>query len=406
MASGEAAQIMMQVSPVVGPPISGTAARRNNVVQHLSARRFCSDSNYKEMGAKSQQLQPPPQQLQGNLQRQRRTPTTPRCPSHKVVDRTGKELASVDLCRKLFGELGSEVEQGPHGQKKQTRRCQSAYLDDKPLLEEREDCVDTVSTERSRGGHKSQEKRVDSPTRPVRHVSAERSIAKLHTAIKELRAQINVMMCDAMEAAEARLAAQFLNAIVPSYDDLRQRVGAIESQMPGVTDSLSARAHEGRESQVAEHLQSVCPERQGERLAALEEHSVSISALEQAVADLRLPLVALESKHDVKCQMMARSELMCEDLRNRVTVLELQYATVICGRPDSDVQKVINSSERRLMNELQAVRTENRERVQVLSSQLLEVRVAALRAQALQDETSLCWSKAADSAPQLTDPVS
>jgi len=362
------------------PSVSGTAAKRVNAVEHVSV---------------------------GRPRQQRRTPTTPRCAPHDITGRKGTDWASSDLCRKLFGEVGVEAEQGPHGQKKQTSRCQSASLDDVPVLTEKgKECVDTVSTEQSRGGQKFQEKRVDSRTRLFRTVSEERNTAKLQTAIKELRAQINVSMCDAMEAAQARLAAQFLNAIVPSYDDLRQRVGVIESQMLRVTDSLSGRAHEGRETQFAEHLVSVWPERLGERLVALEERSDSISALEQAVADLHLPLVALESRHEAERQLMAHSEPICEALRNRITALELQYATMICGCPASDVQKAINLSEQRLMNGLQAVRGENRERVQVLSSQLLEVRVAALQAQASHDNPSKWWSKSADSTLQLTGPVS
>merc|ERR1719410_595296 len=166
------------------------------------------------------------------------------------MGRKDKEWTSSDLCRRLFGEVGVEAEQGPYGQKKQTSRCQSANLDDVPVSTEKgKECVDTVSTEQSRGGQKFQEKRVDSRTRLFRTVSEERNTAKLQTAIKELHAQINVSMRDAMEAAQSRLAAQFLNAIVPNYDDLRQRVGVIESQMSRVTDSLPGRAHEGRETQ-------------------------------------------------------------------------------------------------------------------------------------------------------------
>jgi len=399
MASAEVLQAMMRASPVVAPPIPGTAAKRVNTLEHASSRHLFLDSNCKETGAKSPHLQPPPQQLQGRLRQQRRTPTTPRCPSHPIIERKGKEWASLDVCRKLFGEVSIEVEQGPPGQKKQAWSSQGASLDTASLSEEGLERIDTVK-ERSRG-HKSQEKSVDSRARLVRQVSEERLTAKLQTqtAIKELRARIDVSVHDAMEAAEARLATQFLNAIVPSYDDLRQRVGAMESRILGVTNSPSARAHEGRESQLAECLLSAWPERLGERIVALEERSDSISALEQAVADLRLPLVSLESKRD-------RLESMCEALRIRIAALELHCAKVICGRPVSDVQEAINSSERRLMDELQVVRAENRERVQVLSSQLLEVRVAALQAQALQDEPFVWQSKAADSTLQPTDPVS
>lgn len=388
MASGEAAQVIMQASPVVAPPMLGTAARRVNAVEHVAQGRLCWDSNSKDTGAKSPHVQSPPQP-HGRLRQQRRTPTTPRCPPHDAVERKHKEWTPRDVCRTLFSEVGYEVEQGLDGEQKQTR-CQGADFDD-----EREECMDARSTERSGGAFKSQKKGGDSPMRLCRRVSEERSVrisetTKLLNNIKELRAQISASVHDAMEAAEARLAAQVLTAIAPRYDDLRQRVGAIESQILGVPDSLSAKTHEGRESrnQLAEHLPPVWPERLGERIAALEERSEGISALERAVADLRLPLVALESKRETELQMTARSEPVCEVLRDRVSALELHCATVICSRPVSDVQEAINSSERRLMSELQAVRAESTERVQVLSSQLLEVYVAALQAQALEDGPS------------------
>jgi hypothetical protein len=269
--------------------------------------------------------------------------------------------------------------------------------------------VDTISTERSGGRSKTQEEGSELRTRLFRHVNEERNArihetTKLQVAINELRKHLNVSVRDAMDAAEARLAAQFLTAIVPSYDELRKRVCALESRILDVPGQLSARAHEGREShgQLPEHLPLAWPGQLGDRIAALEERGDRISALEQAVADLRLPLVALESRREV--QMTARSEPMCEALRGRIDSLELQYVTGNCGRPVSDVQEAVHASERRLLDELQAMRAETTEQVQVLSSQLLEVRVAALQAQVLQDDPSVSRLKVADSKPQPTGP--
>jgi len=328
-----------------------------------------------------------------------------------------KEWATLDVCRNLFGE--GDAEQGSPCQKKQTSRRLGASLDVSPapaLLEEGEQCRENRSPERSGGGYKSLEKGGDSRTRVFRHgedKSARNSAetVRLQNTINEMRAQISASVRNAVEAAEARLAAQFLTAIVPSYDDLRQRVGAIESRILGVPDTLSARVNEGQEchGQQAEHFPLAWPEGLDARLAALEKRSDGISALEQAVADLRLPLTALESKLEFELQMTARAEARaeptCDTLRNRVVALEQHCAAAICDRPLADVQEAINSSERRLLNELQAVRTENTERVQVLSSQLLEVRVAALQAQSLHDAPSPWRAKAADSKQKPTNPL-
>jgi len=420
MAGGEPVHMLLQASPVVGSPFLGTAARRVDAVERIPSRRLFLDDSCKDLGANSPQLQPSRQQS-GCLRQQKREPTTPRSPSlscnsnNCLAEQKSKQCVQADLCRKLFSEAGSEVEHKPNSQAKQTWRPQIANFHHAPFIpEEAEECEDTISKDHGGGGSKSQEDSGDLLSAWLFRHSGEDGSARIHettklqVAIKELRERVSVSVLDAVEAAEARLAAQFLTAIVPTYDDLRKRVGALESRILDVPDPLSGSARDGRESdgQSYEHLSLVWPGKFSERIAALEEHSGRISALEQAVEELNVHLVSPEPKREVELQVTACLEPMFETLRNRMAALELQCATAICGRPVSDMQEAINASERRLLDELQAMRAENTGRDQVLSSQLLEVRVAALQTQVLQDDSSFPLSKVDDSNTQSAETVS